>query len=158
MPFTDKELETVPYYRPDEDSAELRYMREQREKLGGYMPVRRRHASNKLTIPKLEFFESFLEGSGDREISTTMAFVRMLSTLVKDKSIGDRVVPIVPDEARTFGMEGLFRQMDYHQVQRHRELQQHMIEQRQAMISEERFRQAKEAELEKQAKVKANIE
>ncbi|MCH9783793.1 MAG: pyruvate dehydrogenase (acetyl-transferring), homodimeric type [Gammaproteobacteria bacterium] len=111
MPFTDKELETVPYYRPDEDSAELRYMREQREKLGGYMPVRRRHASNKLTIPKLEFFESFLEGSGDREISTTMAFVRMLSTLVKDKSIGDRVVPIVPDEARTFGMEGMFRQL-----------------------------------------------
>ena len=86
-------------------------MKEQRDKLGGYMPVRRRKASQQLAIPGLDVFANFLEGSGDREISTTMAFVRMMSTLIKDKQIGDRVVPIVPDEARTFGMEGLFRQL-----------------------------------------------
>tara|TARA_R100000750_G_scaffold17201_2_gene11358 strand:- start:1033 stop:2652 length:1620 start_codon:yes stop_codon:yes gene_type:complete len=111
MPFTDEQLEEVPYYRPAEDSAELRYMKEQRDKLGGYMPVRRQKASQQLTIPGLDVFANFLEGSGDREISTTMAFVRMMSTLIKDKQIGERVVPIVPDEARTFGMEGLFRQL-----------------------------------------------
>ena len=111
MPFTDEQLEDVPYYRPADDSPELRYMKEQRDKLGGYMPVRRRKASQQLTIPGLDVFANFLEGSGDREISTTMAFVRMMSTLIKDKQIGDRVVPIVPDEARTFGMEGLFRQL-----------------------------------------------
>ncbi len=92
-------------------TAELRYMKEQRDKLGGYMPVRRQKASQQLTIPGLDVFANFLEGSGDREISTTMAFVRMMSTLIKDKQIGERVVPIVPDEARTFGMEGLFRQL-----------------------------------------------
>jgi len=111
MPFTDEQLEEVPYYRPAEDSAELRYMKEQRDKLGGYMPVRRQKASQQLTVPGLDVFANFLEGSGDREISTTMAFVRMMSTLIKDKQIGERVVPIVPDEARTFGMEGLFRQL-----------------------------------------------
>lgn len=111
MPFTDEQLEDVPYYRPAEDSAELRYMKEQRDKLGGYMPVRRQKASQQLTIPGLDVFANFLEGSGDREISTTMAFVRMMSALIKDKQIGERVVPIVPDEARTFGMEGLFRQL-----------------------------------------------
>ena len=111
MPFTDEQLEEVPYYRPAEDSAELRYMKEQRDKLGGYMPVRRQKASQQLSIPGLDVFANFLEGSGDREISTTMAFVRMMSTLIKDKQIGERVVPIVPDEARTFGMEGLFRQL-----------------------------------------------
>ena len=111
MPFSDEQLKDVPYYRPAEDSAELRYMKEQRDKLGGYMPVRRQQASQGLTLPGLDIFASFLEGSGDREISTTMAFVRMMSALIKDKQIGDRVVPIVPDEARTFGMEGLFRQL-----------------------------------------------
>ncbi len=111
MPFTDEQLEDVPYYRPDADSPEMRYMKEQRDKLGGYMPVRRQRASQALTLPGLDIFASFLEGSGDREISTTMAFVRMMSALIKDKQIGDRVVPIVPDEARTFGMEGLFRQL-----------------------------------------------
>ncbi|HIL22229.1 MAG TPA: pyruvate dehydrogenase (acetyl-transferring), homodimeric type [Alcanivorax sp.] len=111
MPFTDEQLEDVPYYRPADDSPELRYMKEQRDKLGGYMPVRRQKASQQLTIPGLDVFANFLEGSGDREISTTMAFVRMMSTLIKDKQIGERVVPIVPDEARTFGMEGLFRQL-----------------------------------------------
>lgn len=75
MPFTDEQLEEVPYYRPAEDSAELRYMKEQRDKLGGYMPVRRQKASQQLTVPGLDVFANFLEGSGDREISTTMAFV-----------------------------------------------------------------------------------
>ncbi|WP_303761760.1 pyruvate dehydrogenase (acetyl-transferring), homodimeric type [Alcanivorax jadensis] len=111
MPFTDEELKDVPYYRPDADSPEMRFMKEQRDKLGGYMPVRRQQASQALTLPGLDIFANFLEGSGDREISTTMAFVRMMSALIKDKQIGERVVPIVPDEARTFGMEGLFRQL-----------------------------------------------
>ena len=111
IPIADDKLKDLPYYHPGDDSAEMRYMNEQREKLGGYMPVRRREASQQLTIPELDVFKSFLEGSGDRELSTTMAFVRMLSTLIKDKNIGKRVVPIVPDEARTFGMEGMFRQI-----------------------------------------------
>ncbi|WP_062816747.1 pyruvate dehydrogenase (acetyl-transferring), homodimeric type [Alcanivorax sp. NBRC 102024] len=111
MPFTDEQLKDVPYYRPDADSPEMRFMKEQRDQLGGYMPVRRQQASQALTLPGLDIFANFLEGSGDREISTTMAFVRMMSALIKDKQIGERVVPIVPDEARTFGMEGLFRQL-----------------------------------------------
>ena len=111
MPFKDKELEKLPYYRPDEDSPEIRYLRERRGALGGSIPVRRREASEKLEIPELGLFGNFLEGSGDRAISTTMAFVRMLSSLIKQKGIGERVVPIVPDEARTFGMEGMFRQL-----------------------------------------------
>ncbi|WP_300352910.1 pyruvate dehydrogenase (acetyl-transferring), homodimeric type [uncultured Alcanivorax sp.] len=111
MPFTDEQLKDVPYYRPDADSPEMRFMKEQRDQLGGYMPVRRQQASQALTLPGLDIFANFLEGSGDREISTTMAFVRMMSSLIKDKQIGERVVPIVPDEARTFGMEGLFRQL-----------------------------------------------
>ena len=111
MPFTDEQLKDVPYYRPDANSPEMRFMKEQRDELGGYMPVRRQQASQALTLPGLDIFANFLEGSGDREISTTMAFVRMMSALIKDKQIGERVVPIVPDEARTFGMEGLFRQL-----------------------------------------------
>ena len=111
MPFTDEQLKDVPYYRPDANSPEMRFMKEQRDELGGYMPVRRQQASQTLTLPGLDIFANFLEGSGDREISTTMAFVRMMSALIKDKQIGERVVPIVPDEARTFGMEGLFRQL-----------------------------------------------
>ncbi len=113
MPFTDKQLEDVPFYRPAEDSPEMRYMRERRAELGGgVLPARRRTSSEQLKVPPLSVFEQFLkEGSGEREISTTMAFVRMLSTLIKQPGIGDRVVPIVPDEARTFGMEGMFRQL-----------------------------------------------
>ncbi|WP_297767092.1 pyruvate dehydrogenase (acetyl-transferring), homodimeric type [uncultured Alcanivorax sp.] len=111
MPFTDEQLKDVPYYRPDANAPEMRFMKEQRDQLGGYMPMRRQQASQALTLPGLDIFANFLEGSGDREISTTMAFVRMMSALIKDKQIGERVVPIVPDEARTFGMEGLFRQL-----------------------------------------------
>ncbi len=110
IPISDDEIENVPYYRPPEDSAEIKYMLERRQDLGGLIPVRSRD-SEVLPAPPLEAFASITKGSGERSISTTMAFVRLLSTLVKDKAIGQRVVPIVPDEARTFGMEGMFRQL-----------------------------------------------
>jgi pyruvate dehydrogenase E1 component len=110
VPLSNEELEHVPYYRPAPDSPEMVYMRKQREKLGGFIP-RRQADFEALPVPSLDAFETQLKGSGQRSISTTMAFVRMLSTLTKDKQIGKRVVPIVPDEARTFGMEGMFRQL-----------------------------------------------
>ncbi len=110
VPIPDDQLESVPYYRPAEDSLELRYMRKQRQALGGHVPQRRAQ-SYSLSIPDLSMFAPQIQGTGDRDISTTMAFVRMLTTLCKDKEIGHRVVPIVPDEARTFGMEGMFRQL-----------------------------------------------
>ncbi|RLQ23658.1 pyruvate dehydrogenase (acetyl-transferring), homodimeric type [Seongchinamella sediminis] len=110
IPINDDELARVPYYRPEPDSPEMRYMRQRREELGGLIPSRR-SAMELLKTPPLEAFAKQLESSGKREISTTMAFVRLLSSLVKDKEMGERVVPIVPDEARTFGMEGMFRQL-----------------------------------------------
>ena len=110
IPVSDKDLEDLPYYRPAEDSAEMQYLHERRAALGGYLP-KRRAAFKSLTMPELSAFAPLLKDSGDREISTTMAFVRILSTLVKDKSIKKYIVPIVPDEARTFGMEGMFRQL-----------------------------------------------
>jgi pyruvate dehydrogenase E1 component len=110
IPVSDEQLESVPYYRPDQDSAEMRYMNKQRSKLGGHYPVRRTQSEG-LTIPTLASLKTHLKGTNGREVSTTMAFVRLLSTLVKDKKIGERIVPIVPDEARTFGMEGMFRQL-----------------------------------------------
>ena len=110
VPISDKDLKQVPFYRPPEDSPEMRYMRERRAELGGSIPARRK-TSYSLPAPTRTAFAGQLKTSGKRQISTTMAFVRILSTLLKDKSLGDRVVPIVPDEARTFGMEGMFRQM-----------------------------------------------
>jgi len=110
VPISDKALKDVPFYRPPEDSPEMRYMRERRAQLGGSIPARRR-GSHSLAVPARSAFAGQLKTSGKRQISTTMAFVRILSTLLKDKDLGERVVPIVPDEARTFGMEGLFRQM-----------------------------------------------
>jgi pyruvate dehydrogenase E1 component len=110
IPISDEDLEKVPYYRPPADSPEMRYMRERRQALGGLIPARRK-AIESLETPPLTAFGSQLKSSGTREISTTMAFVRMLSSLVKDADLGPRVVPIVPDEARTFGMEGMFRQL-----------------------------------------------
>ncbi len=110
IPIPDEELEAVPYYRPPEDSTEIRYMKERRASLGGSIP-RRKSDFQALEIPKLEILNALLKGTGDREISTTMAFVRILSALIKDKNIGQHIVPIVPDEARTFGMEGMFRQL-----------------------------------------------
>jgi len=110
IPLTDEQLETVPYYRPSPDSPEMKYMFERRKQLGGFYPARR-SSFEKLDTPELDAFSSQLKGTGEREISTQMALNRVMSTLVKDKSIGNRVVPIVPDEARTFGMEGMFRQL-----------------------------------------------
>jgi pyruvate dehydrogenase E1 component len=108
IPISDEELPNLPFYRPAEDSPEMKYLRERRERLGGYLPVRQNKATA-LEIPPLSTFQAMLEATGDREISTTMAFVRILTSLLRDKAIGRHVVPIVPDEARTFGMEGLFR-------------------------------------------------
>jgi len=110
IPVTDQQLEKLEYIKPDSDSPEIKYLHSRRQHLGGYLPSRP-NSSNKLKVPDLAAFSKMLESSGDREISTTMAFVRILSTLIRDKNIKDRVVPIVPDEARTFGMEGLFRQL-----------------------------------------------
>jgi len=110
IPIADKDLEDVPFYKPSKNSEELEYLHERRKALGGYLPARRSKAKA-LPVPPLETFKTQLDGTGDREASTTMAFVRILSALVRDKQIGKHVVPIVPDEARTFGMEGMFRQI-----------------------------------------------
>ncbi len=111
LPLSDEDVENLKYYRPDENSDEYKYMQARREELHGYVPQRREKFSTVLEIPTLDKFDAVLKGSGEREISTTMAFVRVLNILVKDKNIGKRIVPIVPDEARTFGMEGMFRQL-----------------------------------------------
>ncbi|WP_049721890.1 pyruvate dehydrogenase (acetyl-transferring), homodimeric type [Gilvimarinus polysaccharolyticus] len=110
IPIDDKELVNIPYYRPADDSAEMQYLQERRRTLNGYLPSRKSDFES-LPIPALDAFKAQLKGTGEREISTTMAFVRVLNTLLKDKQIGKQVVPIVPDEARTFGMEGMFRQV-----------------------------------------------
>ncbi|QMT30732.1 pyruvate dehydrogenase (acetyl-transferring), homodimeric type [Alysiella filiformis] len=108
---TDEQIDSgdLPYFRFPEDSEEMRYLRERRNALGGYLPQRNPN-TEALPIPALEAFDAQLQSSGEREFSTTMAFVRILNTLLKDKQIGKRIVPIVPDESRTFGMEGMFRQ------------------------------------------------
>ncbi len=113
VPISDEQIEAgdIPFYRPDESSPEMQYMKKRRLSLGGYLPKRRVKPEESLTVPGLEDFAAQLKGTGEREISTTMALVRILSTLAKDKTIGKRIVPIVPDEARTFGMEGMFRQI-----------------------------------------------
>ena len=110
IPLSEKQVEKAEYYRPAEDSEEIRYLKERRKALGGYLPTRQ-HLAAPLEIPGLDIFKTMLESSGERELSTTMAFVRMLTALARDKKIGKYVVPIVPDEARTFGMEGMFRQL-----------------------------------------------
>ncbi|HBT57426.1 MAG TPA: pyruvate dehydrogenase (acetyl-transferring), homodimeric type [Pseudomonas sp.] len=110
IPVNDDELEKLPFFKPEEGSAEYKYLHARREALGGYMP-QRRVESKRVPVPPLDTLKAILDGTGDREISTTMAFVRILSQLVKDKELGPRIVPIVPDEARTFGMEGMFRQL-----------------------------------------------
>ena len=110
IPITDEDIGKAPFYRPPDDSPEICYLRERRHALGGYLPARRPVAPA-LAVPPLESFDFFLKGSGEREYSTTMAFVRILARLTHDPVLGRHVVPIVPDEARTFGMEGLFRQL-----------------------------------------------
>ncbi len=110
IPITDEQIADVPLYRPAEDSIEMQYLRERRAALGGSLPTRRRK-SYSLPVPALDAFELQLKDSEDREVSTTMAFVRILAELLRDKELGKRIVPIVPDESRTFGMEGMFRQL-----------------------------------------------
>jgi pyruvate dehydrogenase E1 component len=110
IPISDDDIAQTPFYKFPQDSVEMEYMRNSREQLGGYMPVRS-DTAEPLIVPGLEIFDALLKDSGEREFSTTMAFVRMLSTLTRDKNIGKNIVPIVPDEARTFGMEGMFRQL-----------------------------------------------
>ncbi|WP_447938340.1 pyruvate dehydrogenase (acetyl-transferring), homodimeric type [Pseudoxanthomonas mexicana] len=114
IPVSDKQLEEsaqVPFYHPGEDSPEIQYLKSRRAALGGYLPQRRRKASESFETPKLEAFDRLLKSTGDREISTTMAFVQGLNIALRDKQVGPRLVPIVADEARTFGMEGMFRQI-----------------------------------------------
>ncbi len=110
IPVADDDIAKLPFRKPAADSAEMKYLLERRAALGGFLP-QRKPAAVKLQVPELAAFQSVLDGTGEREISTTMAFVRILGVLLKDKSIGKHIVPIVPDEARTFGMEGLFRQI-----------------------------------------------
>ncbi|HYW05101.1 MAG TPA: pyruvate dehydrogenase (acetyl-transferring), homodimeric type [Gammaproteobacteria bacterium] len=111
IPISDDEIGDAPFYRPPEDSPEIKYLKARREALGGYLPARRERSAETLPVPELSIFDTMLRGTEDREMSTSMAFVRLLSALARDRDIGKRVVPIVPDEARTFGMEGLFRQL-----------------------------------------------
>jgi pyruvate dehydrogenase E1 component len=111
LPIADEQLEKLPYLKFEDGSAALKYMRERRQALGGYLPARRRRVEP-LPVPPLSAFDALLKAGGEgREFSTTMAFVRVLNILIKDKVLGRRIVPIVPDESRTFGMEGLFRQI-----------------------------------------------
>ncbi|NOZ07941.1 MAG: pyruvate dehydrogenase (acetyl-transferring), homodimeric type [FCB group bacterium] len=110
IPLSDEDCIKAPFFKPEADSAEMAYLQERRRKLGGYQPIRLERAEP-TKVPELKSFKSLLGGSGDREFSTTMAFVRLLSLLTKDKEIGKFVVPIIPDEGRTFGIDPLFRQL-----------------------------------------------
>ena len=112
IPIPDSELPKLPYYKPADDTPEMRYLHERRQALGGYLPKRRVKADESFTVPALETFKAVLEPTAEgREISTTQAYVRFLTQLLRDQALGPRVVPILVDEARTFGMEGLFRQI-----------------------------------------------
>ncbi len=112
IPIPDSELDKLPYYKPADDTPEMKYLHERRQALGGYLPTRREKADESFTVPALETFNAVLDPTAEgREISTTQAYVRFLTQLLRDKALGPRVVPILVDEARTFGMEGLFRQI-----------------------------------------------
>jgi len=112
IPISDADLPKIPFYKPADDTPEMKYLHERRRALGGYLPKRRTQADEQFTVPSLETFKPVLEATAEgREISTTQAYVRFLSLLLRDKALGPRVVPILVDEARTFGMEGMFRQI-----------------------------------------------
>lgn len=113
LTISDAQLAEIPYLKPEPDSAAAKYITATRTALGGYIPARFGQSAP-LTIPELSRFDGLLKGSGERNMSTTMAFVNILGTLLKDVNIGKLIVPIVPDESRTFGMEGLFRQIGIH--------------------------------------------
>ena len=112
IPIPDSQLADIPYYKPADDTPEMQYLHERRKALGGYLPQRRPQADESFTVPSLDTFKAILEPTAEgREISTTQAYVRFLTQLLRDQALGPRVVPILVDEARTFGMEGLFRQI-----------------------------------------------
>ncbi|HWZ47258.1 MAG TPA: pyruvate dehydrogenase (acetyl-transferring), homodimeric type, partial [Herbaspirillum sp.] len=112
LPISDQDLPSIPFFKPSDDTPEMKYLHERRKALGGFLPQRRQKADEELIVPPLETFKAMLEPTAEgREISTTSAYVRVLTALLKDKSLGERVVPILVDESRTFGMEGLFRQI-----------------------------------------------
>jgi pyruvate dehydrogenase E1 component len=118
IPIPDDKLHDIPFYKPAEDAPEMKYLHERRNALGGYLPARRMKADEQLKVPDLEVFAPALEATPEgREISTTQAYVRCLTQLLRDKALGPRVVPILVDEARTFGMEGLFRQIGIYSVE-----------------------------------------
>ncbi len=109
VPVSDEDVSDAPFFRPEEESEEAQYMKKRREELGGFIPVRSTD-DPEFEMPDKKIYDEFFEGSGKREVATTMAYVRLLGKFLKDENIGDKVVPIVPDESRTFGMESLFRQ------------------------------------------------
>ncbi len=112
LPISDAELPNIPFFKPSDDTPEMQYLHERRKALGGYLPQRRPHADEKLPVPELSAFQAMLEPTAEgREISTTAAYSRVLTALLRDPNLGQRVVPIMVDESRTFGMEGLFRQI-----------------------------------------------
>ena len=111
IPLTDEEVKKAPFYRPAKDSPETEYLLDKRNSLGGFLPARRSLSAPTYKLPALDIFKAQLESTGDREISTTMAFVRIISALIRDKELKRFIVPIIPDESRTFGMEGMFRQL-----------------------------------------------
>ena len=112
LPISDEQLPAIPFFKPADDSPEMQYLHERRRALGGYLPQRRQKADEQLVVPELNAFQAMLEPTAEgREISTTAAYVRVLNVLLRDSSIGQRIVPIMVDESRTFGMEGLFRQI-----------------------------------------------
>ncbi|CAN7386832.1 pyruvate dehydrogenase (acetyl-transferring), homodimeric type [Rhizobacter sp. LjRoot28] len=118
IPIPDDKIAEVPFYKPADDTPEMRYLHERRKALGGYLPQRRPKAEEQFTVPPLETFKAVLEPTAEgREISTTQAYVRFLTQLLRDKELGPRTVPILVDEARTFGMEGLFRQIGIYNPQ-----------------------------------------
>jgi pyruvate dehydrogenase E1 component len=110
VPLTDEQVKNIEYYKPDENSEEIKYLKERRKQLGGFIPERS-SLSTPIKAPPKDIFESFMKSTGDKEMSTTMALVRMLTNLLRDKNVAPRLVPIIPDEARTFGMEGFFRKI-----------------------------------------------
>jgi len=112
IPIPDDKLADIPFYKPSDDAPEIKYLHERRAALGGYLPARRQQADEKLTVPPLSAFQNVLDATAEgREVSSTQAYVRILTTLLKDQSVGPRIVPVLVDESRTFGMEGLFRQV-----------------------------------------------
>ncbi|MHA4867549.1 pyruvate dehydrogenase (acetyl-transferring), homodimeric type [Duganella sp. PWIR1] len=112
IPIPDDKLADIPFYKPADDAPEIKYLHERRAALGGYLPARRPQADEKLTVPPLSAFQNVLDATAEgREVSSTQAYVRILTTLLKDQSVGARIVPVLVDESRTFGMEGLFRQV-----------------------------------------------